>query len=197
MGMFKHRREAESAAHILKRSPQPKCTKAIQHLGEFAAKEGLFFFNDDEDDWDDYQRRCKAERAEDDDINTESVVQGLTPAELLLRRHMDRIEKTSEQFAQTICMRIKPAEIVSDPNSVDYADPIDFDRTPIIKATIDNDIVMVRDLVERQKASLYVRDSEGNNALVNAINFGHMEIAVYLKAQMAERPQQCRLVMNA
>lgn len=181
------KREAVLAASFVRRSKLTNST-AIENLGRFHAS--LDRFDEDYDaDWDTYRDRVKAERDEADtsDIAKVSLDTGISPMQVIKDRQKARIEELTIEAAPTL--RVIPVPVAlpaayTDPSSVDYRDPDDFYRTLLIKASIDDDIKLVQELVEERSADLFVRDIEGNNAYQNAINYGNEDTAVYLKAKM-------------
>lgn len=192
MGSITNDREAVLAATFVRRSKLTN-KKAIANLGRFATELELFSHGrEDTDEWDDYQNRLDDERKADDtsEIVQVSLDAGMSPMDVCKARHAARLEQRVEEN-QPILKIAQPDPVAfTDPNSVDYRDPNDFFRTSLIKAAIDNDIMLVQELVEKQGASLFVRDIEGNDACQNAINFGNDEAAFYLERAKADRSHQ-------
>jgi hypothetical protein len=192
MGSITNGREAILAASFKRRSNLTNST-ALANLGRFAASLDLFSHGreTEEDDWDVYNDRVRSERHEADtsEIARESADTGITPMEVIKNRQQARLDVLVEEIKPTLKIADAPPPLAfTDPSSVDFRDPADFYRTSLIKAAIDNDVVLVTELVEEQGASLYVRDVEGNDALQNALNFGNDEVVAYLQRQMAQKP---------
>ncbi len=187
-------REAVAAAPFVHRSKLKNPT-AIANLGRLAAELGLFDHKsepDEEDREKAYQRRLKAEREAKDtsDVSRESADTNTSPMQVIGNRRKAHMDKLINEAKPTLRLAAPPQDYsVTDPTSIDFQDPEDFLRTPLIKAAIDGDDKRVEDLVNRG-ANLYARDIEGNNALQNALNFGNDEVAFYLKRAMYENPQR-------
>jgi hypothetical protein len=188
--IFTKGKDATNAAIFRSRSGI-RNLKALRNLGTFASEIGIFTHTDDPDsDWDSYEKRCQIEREADlQQVNVDSCTQQLHVKEILKDRHEDRISTraaAAERVLPNLRMKINRTDDanVCDASSVDYRDPNDYLRTPLIKAVIDRDSHKVKNLVETKTANLFIRDREGHNAFNIALNYGYMDIATYLQACM-------------